>query len=220
MFPLHFRSGHLFIEILGDLWLFDTGSPMSFGTVPALSLEGIEFKLSDNYMGLTVETLSSFVTVECAGLLGVDVLGNFDFLMDTLNGNVELAQSELDFTGNSLALDEFMGIPIVTTFIQGKKYRMFFDTGAQISYFQHDSITEFPFSGEVTDFYSGFGQFQTKTYEVDICLDEADFTLSCGSLPGLLGGTLMMGGVEGIIGNQVLKDRRFGYFPRRKLLVL
>jgi len=220
MWPLHFRTGHLFIEISEGLWLFDTGSPKSFGSVPALTLEGVEFELSDNYMGMTVETLSGFVSVECAGLLGADVLENFDFLMDTLTGNVRLSRDEFDFIGNSVTLDEFMGIPIVTTGIKSNEYRMFFDTGAQISYFQHGLLTEFPFTGEVEDFYPGFGQFQTKTYDVDICLGEGDFTLSCGTLPGLLGGTLMMAGVEGIIGNELLKDRRFGYFPRRNLLVL
>ena len=41
-----------------------------------------------------------------------------------------------------------------------------------------------------------------------------------GTLPGLLGMTLMMAGAQGIIGNQILTNRVVGYFPRRRLLVL
>jgi hypothetical protein len=117
-------------------------------------------------------------------------------------------------------LDDFMGIPIVRADIRGIGYRMFLDTGAQISYFQHDSLASFPTAGLVTDFYPGFGQFQTETYHVDMTLGGVQVTLRCGVLPPLLGATLLMAQTEGIIGNQVFRGRRVGYFPRRSLLVL
>ena len=28
---LHFNDGHLFVDLEGELWLFDTGAPSSFG---------------------------------------------------------------------------------------------------------------------------------------------------------------------------------------------
>ena len=40
-----------------------------------------------------------------------------------------------------------MGIPIVTAQIGGRAYRMFFDTGAQISYLQSDALKTFPAAG-------------------------------------------------------------------------
>jgi hypothetical protein len=117
-------------------------------------------------------------------------------------------------------LDEFMGIPIVTARIGGHDYRMFFDTGAQISYFQGDLRTEFPPAGRVTDFYPGVGQFQTDTNDVPVSLAGVAFTLRCGVLPGLLGMTLMMAGTKGIVGNAILRDRIVGYFPRRRTMIL
>jgi len=48
-----------------------------------------------------------------------------------------------------------MGIPIVTARIADRDYRMFFDTGAQFSYFQEDSLSNFPYAGSVTDFIQG-----------------------------------------------------------------
>lgn len=97
---------------------------------------------------------------------------------------------------------------------------MFFDTGAQISYFQEDTITDFPSAGTVTDFYPGVGQFQTDTHQVQVGLGESAFTLRCGTLPGLLGATLMMADTSGIIGNQIMENRVIGYFPRRNVLCL
>ena len=112
-----------------------------------------------------------------------------------------------------------MGIPIVPARIGCADYRMFFDTGAQISYFQHDSIVDYPAAGAINDFYPGFGKFQTDTHNVDIALGETKFTLRCGILPELLAAALMMAGTTGIIGNQVTTGRVIGYFPRRQTAV-
>jgi len=220
MYPLHFRDGHLFLELEGRLWLFDTGAPASFGSPSPLTIEGVQFDLEATHMGLTPETLSEFISVECAGLLGADVLGRFDFILDMPNGSILISEDELDLEGEQQAIEEFMGIPIVKAEIGGNNFRMFFDTGAQISYFQDESLANHPSAGPFTDFYPGVGQFQTETHYVEISLGQIISKFRCGKLPGLLGATLMMAGTEGIIGNQILEDRKWGYFPRRNLLVL
>ncbi len=218
--PLQLRDGHLFVELGGELWLLDTGAPTSFGTAENIFIGGEEFRLGSSYLGLTAATLSSFVGVPCVGLLGADVLGRFDMVFDTPSGSLAISTGELVHSGQSVRLDEFMGIPIVIARVGGSDYRMFFDTGAQISYFQDDSLTEFPAAGSVTDFYPGVGQFQTETHEVPVSLGGVAFTLRCGTLPGLLGMTLMMASTEGIVGNAILSNRIVGYFPRRRMMVL
>jgi hypothetical protein len=218
--PLIFNNGHLFVELEGHLWLFDTGAPTSFGASESLGIADEQFSLCSSYFGLTASTLSQYVGVECSGLLGADVLGRFDHILDTAGGRLTVSTAELSHEGQSVRLDEFMGIPIVTASVGGSNYRMFFDTGAQISYFQEDSLAEFPSAGSVTDFYPGAGEFQTDTHEVPITLGDISFLLRCGSLPGLLGAPLMMADTQGIIGNQVLIDRIVAFFPRRALLSL
>ena len=91
---------------------------------------------------------------------------------------------------------------------------------AQISYFQGAALTTFPAAGPVTDFYPGVGQFQTETYMVSAAIGNATYTHRFGSLPGLLGMTLMMAGSAGIIGNEILRTRAVGFFPRRRRVVL
>jgi len=218
--PLQFRHGHLFVELGGELWLLDTGAPTSFGTSRSLTIAGEQFSLGTSYVGLTTETLSQFVGVPCVGLLGADVLGRFDHLFDSTAGRLTVSTAELSHSGQAVRLDEFMGIPIVTARVGGRHYRMFFDTGAQISYFQGDSLREFPSAGSVTDFYPGVGQFQTDTHDVPVSLDGVSFTLRCGTLPGLLAKTLMMASTEGIVGNAILSRRTVGYFPRRRTMIL
>jgi len=218
--PLQLRAGHLFVELGGELWLLDTGAPTSFGMSRRLTIAGEQFILGTDYLGLTAATLTQFVGVPCVGLLGADVLGRFDHLFDSIAGRLTVSTAELSHSGQTVRLDEFMGIPIVTARVGGRQYRMFFDTGAQISYFQGESLTEFPSAGSVTDFYPGVGQFQTDTHDVPVSLDGVSFTLRCGTLPGLLAPTLMMASTEGIVGNAILSNRTVGYFPRRRRMIL
>lgn len=218
-FPLQTINGHLFIEVDGNLWLLDTGAPLSFGSMPDFSLEGEKFDLESTYLGLTPETLSGFVGVKTAGLLGTDVLNSFDIIFNGPESTITFSLSPLEHPGQVVKLDEFMGIPILSATINGNEYRMFFDTGAQISYFQDDALKTFPPAGQMTDYYPGFGQFQTDTHNVEFQIGGSSFILRCGILPDLLGMTLMMADTQGIIGNQILQDQVVGYFPRREELV-
>lgn len=218
--PLSLKDGHLFVEMEGGRWLFDTGAPTSFGDAQSIAVAGERFTISSSYMGLSATTLSRFVGVDCIGLLGADILGCFDHIIDCSNGALTISTAELPHSGQSVHLDEFMGIPIVTARIGGSDYRMFFDTGAQVSYFQDESLATYPVVGTIVDFYPGVGQFQTETHEVPVSLGEVAFALRCGTLPSVLGMTLMMAGTAGIVGNAILASRTVGYFPRRKALCL
>jgi hypothetical protein len=218
--PLIYKGGHLFVEREGSLWLYDTGAPTSFGIDENFSMAEMHFTLENNYMGLTAETLADQVGAPCAGLLGADILGGFDHILDVAGGTISVSTTELKHGGQPLPLTEFMNIPILAAQISGNNYQMFFDTGAQISCFQGDALTTFPAAGRVTDFYPGCGQFHADTYRVKAHLGDQMFTLRCGLLPGLPGMTLAMAGVTGIIGNEILLHRIVGYFPRRSALCL
>lgn len=218
--PLKFQKGHIFIQIDDDVMLLDTGAPNSFGSSSHLTLAGKQFSLVDNYLGLTTDTLSSFVGIKTTGLIGADVLGVFDLIIDVPGSAITLSAENLTLSGNAISLDSFMGIPIVLVDVGATEYRMFFDTGAQISYFQDDSLMNYPSDGKIKDFYPGLGQFITETYTVDMKVGDCTFGIRCGKLPDLLALTLMMAGTQGILGNQFLHDRTIGYFPRRKTLIL
>jgi hypothetical protein len=90
----------------------------------------------------------------------------------------------------------------------------------QISYFQNDSIAKYKFAGKVQDFFPGMGEFDTDTYQVPFSIGSQAFEFRCGRLPDLLGLTLVMASVEGIIGNEICAGRKLGFFARRQLLVL
>jgi hypothetical protein len=183
-------------------------------------MAGEQFSLGTGYLGLHAAALAQLVGVPCVGLLGADVLGRFDHIFDTAAARLTVSTAELSHPGQSVRVDEFRGIPIVTARVGGHDHRLFFDTGAQISYLQDESLRSFPSAGRATDFYPGVGQFQTDTHNVPVSLGGVAFTLLCGRLPGLLETTLLTAGTVGILGNEILRHRRVGYFPRRRAMVV
>lgn len=214
------ENGHPFITLPEGTFLLDTGAPTSFGRVSPIILDRQSFALPPGYMGLTAQVLSTYVGRETDGILGADILNQFDILIDLPQSRVCFSTAPMECDGEVLPLDFCMGVPIVASTVSGKSVKMFFDTGAQISYLQDDGLSSFPAEGIVTDFYPGVGQFSTDTFRTPIQLGCAVYELRCGRLPTLLGMTLMLAGTGGIIGNEILRGRLAGYFPRRRRLVV
>jgi hypothetical protein len=163
--------------------------------------------------------------LETSGLIGVDLLNDYDVLFDQPGGQLLLAESdlmekEMPDAVVRIELGFIMGIPTVGIEVGGRSVRVFVDTGAQLSYMQDEMTIGFPEDGVQSDFYPGFGSFQTMTRRVEIAIGREVFVLRCGQLPPLLGATLLMAGAAGIIGNEIFVGRRVGYFPRRSVMLL
>jgi hypothetical protein len=219
-YPLVLEDGHLFVNLAEATLLFDTGAPTSFGRVSPPILEGQRFNLPSSYMGLTAELLSNYVGRKADGILGSDILNQFDILIDVPQSRVSLSNTELACDGEALPLEFCMNVPILAAEVDGNPVKMFFDTGAQISYLQDDSLSSFQSEGGIVDFYPGLGQFSTETFRTPVQLGRTGYELRCGQLPSLLGMTLMLAGTSGIVGNEILRERLVGYFPRRRQLIL
>ncbi len=217
---LALRSGHLIASLGNGDWLLDTGSPISFGREAEIELDDRRFTIGSDYFGLTPAVLSDLVGEPLAGLIGTDVLGQLDLQIDIVDESLTVSLHPIELEGVGIDLEEFMGVSILRIQSGEGEHRMFFDTGAQISYFQNDSLPSFKAAGRVRDFFPGMGEFDTDTHMVPFSIGPLAFEFRCGRLPDLLGLTLMMAGVEGIIGNEICAGRKLGYFPRRQLLVL
>ena len=206
--PLRFSQGHLFTEHDRQPWLVDTGGPQSFGKPTSLIIGDRTFPVSPSYDGLTPEQLSVFVKEPCAGLLGMDILSNFHLILDVPGQIMILADAAPAPHGTRVPLRFFMGIPILEAEIDGSRQSLFFDTGAQHSYWQDSGLTRFPSAGTVADFYPGFGRFETPLHRTPLRLVGERREYLFGRLPDLLGMTLKMAGVHGILGNEVCLDQK------------
>jgi len=219
-YPLYFKKGHIYINIDDTLWLIDTGSPTSFGNVDTISFCNKQFPVSKNFQAFNINTVSQYVGVSCVGLIGADVLNHFDIVFNTTVKKLVASIDELTIAGKNVSMSEMIGIPIIPVQIEGKEHRMIFDTGAQISYFQGYTLTQFPSAGVFEDFHLTIGNYRTETYNVPITLCGQPFTIRCGSLPDSIDAILRTASAEGIVGNEIFHNHIIGYFPRRKIMVI
>jgi hypothetical protein len=216
--PLLQERGHLFVPLEDGFVVVDTGAPASFSHGGSLTLGTKRFDVAESYLGLTSHTLSGLLGTQVAGLLGADLLNQFDVVFDVRRGSLGLADTTLDVTGSDVPLDDLLGVPIIAVECDTQPVRMFFDTGAQVSYLLSTDLSRYPDAGRLDDFYPGFGTFSTETHTVPFSVAGRHVELRCGHLPDLLGLMVSMGDASGILGNEVLTRMTVAFLPRRRVL--
>ena len=220
---LVFRDNHLYVSIAGALWVYDTGSPDTFGEVATNPFNGKP--LTQRRM----DRISHYLGVKVAGLIGTDTLNAYDHVIDLRSKHMSLEYSEdllacdggahgLRFIAPKPGTDAV--IPTLLASLGGPASDYIFDTGAPLSY----HVGPVP-EGAVPccimqDFWLPIGSFTTKTYHAQTYLDVSQLWVKYGRPPEQLEEALKGLHTCGIIGNEVMRGRITGYFPRRGILIL
>lgn len=217
---LVFRNNHLYVEIEGALWVYDTGADSSFGN-RSTGLLGPKEDIADLYAGqFSAADISGFLGETVAGIIGADIINRYDHIIDLKTSRLTVSDSDLTSEGYVQPLELFMGVPMLMANIGGATHSLFFDTGAQISYFQGTPPADAIDAEDLEDFFPMVGAFRTQTKHIKVGLNGLSHNLRCGKLPGMMGTALSMAGVSGILGNEVMRQRMTAFYPRRQQLVL
>ena len=200
-YNLEIIGGHALISINNQKYLVDTGAPGSFGKHGEVTFGGKAHVLASSYLGLDAESLSQLAEIPLDGLLGTDILGQYDLLLDYQANNLMLNPQEVDLP-LSVPLEEVMGVPVVTIEVEAVgRVKCFLDTGAKLSYLEAGLVPpELEEQGKVDDFYPGFGKFSTPFFRLNYALAGRSATANFGVLPPALSGLLSLTGVRGILG--------------------
>ena len=226
-YPIIFENNHILIKIEGRLWVYDTGSELTFGTHD-VSLLGPPQSTPRSYNGMvSAADISKFINIDVAGLLGTDILNRHDHIIDLQTNTLTVSDDELEVDGVAQPLEFFMGLPTLLVTLSPcqlvtsrAQHALIFDTGAPICYYQGDippSATPGPI---IKDFHPGFGTFESPSNFFNIELFGVRHRLQFGRLPDLMSMALGMTKCDGILSNELMRNRVTGYFPRRKELVL
>ncbi len=218
-FPLKYSNGHIVVTVEDEDWLVDTGSPMSFGN-QAINLDGRIRQLSTGMMGIDTRFLKEHTQLPLAGLLGTDILNDYDIVFDLPQSLVQISQELAMPQGEASSIDLILGIPVLKAQINSANMSCFFDTGTQVSYAPAGILKPADLIGPFQDFYPTQGAFETKLHWADLVLGTDSFKIRCGAVPDFLAAMMDITGVEGIIGNEIMRDHRVGYFPQRGMLVI
>lgn len=195
--------GHIVVNIEGRPCLLDTGSPFSVGHEP-ITISGQEFPVHPSYLGVTCDYLSDNIGVPIEGMIGADIISALTMSIYSSERMVQFSERPADGS-IVIAVQDFMGVPIIPVAIGGRVLRMFFDTGAPISYLLPEFLQGYQPEGRHEDFYPLLGNFLTKTYSLGANIGGEGQILRFGELPEELHMIMDAGKVQGILGTEMLK---------------
>jgi hypothetical protein len=190
------------------------------GNAEILMFAGGRYPLQSTFLGKAADELPGPIGVCIDVLIGVDILNRYDMLIDPVRQVLVLSDEELDVEGEALPIEQTMGVPIVTADVGGTRIKMFFDTGAKVTYVNEETAKAHPQVGTAQDFYVTVGSFQTAIHRISLMLGSLIIDLECGTLPQGLQLSMAAAGAEGIVGNAILERFMVAYIPRRKRIIL
>jgi hypothetical protein len=170
--------------------------------------------------GITANSISELSGLKVDGLIGMDILIHF-YVQFTRN-RITFSDTPIFHADTAVKLpiiETIMGIPIINLNIKQEDRRIFFDTGAKLSYLSEDLLVGTPI-GEMEDFHPSIGTFKTNIYKIDVVIDGKVETLTFGLLPSPIRMLLDIGQTKGVIGTELLNKYSIILSNLRKILVL
>jgi hypothetical protein len=218
-YPLIEHEGHLLIDVDGRRCLIDTGSPWSLGALP-LTLAGREFAAQKHdLIGTTAASLAEMVGTHLDGLIGTDVLGEFDVEISSRDSRFTVSEAIMRME-EGVHAETVQGVPLIWCETMGKPVRMFFDTGAPLSYVSEEYLQGSPSLGTLEDFHPLMGRFTVTTHALEVCAWGRPMRIRAGRMPPLLEAALGLADVQGILGTEVLRHGVLRWSSRQQRIAL
>ena len=185
--------------------IIDTGSPVSFHQSGKVSFGGKEFQCSKSILGMDQEALHEVFDLPIAGLIGMDILGQFDNLVFDYANHSILCDANLDeYDLLAMPSGAVMGIPYVDLKIADTNSRVFIDTGAPISYISDSYVMHSTAKDRLCDYHPIYGEFWTDIFDLQVEIEGETVTMQFGKLPAGLHVLLQLTGADAVIGYELL----------------
>ncbi len=179
----------LLVDVPGGRALIDTGSPTSFGTIPAFEIRDLSFPLRPNRL---LDGIRAHIAPDLVALIGQDILGTFDLeIAPKPDGRLGVSflfpDEKPPRAGEPLLVAPIVpilgDIPAIRLPIDGQERVCLLDTGAHIQYVPDDAIIPNPPKTTRSDFLMDFGSFETRIHDLHVTVGKADLICEFGSLP-------------------------------------
>lgn len=222
IFDINLVDGHLLISDNGNTILVDTGSPLTVHQEDTLCFLGREFPVHTSIMGDGIGSLCRLSGIEFTTLLGMDILSQYRVVFDYENRQITfLTDEESGLEGTTLPLVNVMGgVKAVTMQINGQQLKVAIDTGAPLSYVDTMVTDGLELVGEKEDFHPMAGRYTTPVFQLEAVLGGKRFTGSYGNLPAMMGMSLQLMGLDGVVGYDFFRSFKIQFDFRNSSLVI
>ncbi len=208
--PIVIRSGHILLRGgRGRLALLDTGSPVSIGRGAEYRVAGQVFNPS-TAMQSVLDAAGTHIGRSVDWLLGHDFFASNRVIIDWPARQARILGAHDPVPqGLAIPIELLMGVPVVTGRSSTGNVRAVIDSGASLSYVPAAVVQGLTPTGKRSDFYPGFGEFETDVWRVRAEIGGRRMTVSAGILPPML--QMMFGvmlGADGwIVGSDFFRNR-------------
>ena len=200
-YNINLVEGHLLISDNGNTILVDTGSPITVHSETNLNFLNRDFRVHTSIMGNGISDLSNLAGISFTTLLGMDILSQYRVVFDYKNQRITfLTEDEPRLEGTSDPLIDVMGSKALRINMNGQPLTMVIDTGAPLSYVDTAVTENLDPVGEKEDFHPIAGRYTTRIYKLEAEIDDKKFTGTYGNLPSMMGMSLKLGGIDGVVG--------------------
>ena len=198
-------KGYLVFEYFGHLVLLDTGSQTSFGIHEHWEFMGRQVTLPPDFMKISTEYLSQFFGVPIEFSLGMDILKDLYFQINTHDKVITFSESRFRSSPLTLQLETIMDVPYTEISMNEAFHKVVVDTGACINLLQQEALAGLePVEKELV-FHPMVGEFETGIYLIPVVICRETHMMRCGVLPPLLEKELSASGIEGILGAELFE---------------
>lgn len=173
MYNYKLSNNHYIINIDGNNYLLDTGSPQSFSLKPSLTsvvINGMRFSLGPKPIGLSLSLTKSLVGMEVDGFIGMDIIRQTSLTIYK-DGIIEFSAISEKGTKLDLLKGTIFGGLRVKMSCNGVVGAYFIDTGAKYGYaneyiFKNNKTIK-PFD-HVYDYNPRIGSFDSDIYRFKV----------------------------------------------------
>jgi Ca-activated chloride channel family protein len=221
-FYMDIISGHLVMRVDRFFDVLDTGSPVSIGNIHKFLFMGDMFRLHEEYLGVDARTISQQVGESIDAMLGMDILQNYTITICNAGRRVYFSKyGSFLINGERMEIDYVKGIPFIEVQVNDESQKMFLDTGSPLNYLASRVTRGLQQVDSAKDTYPGIGEFTTPIYELPVTFAGVTVPLRFGNLPSILEASLMVSGINGILGTEIFRHFDVAFeFPKHQILIV
>ncbi len=225
-----YTNKHIVIDYDNKKYLIDTGSQISISNNENIEIFDKNYNSLKKFFGKNLDYFSRQVDLNLDGIVGGNVLSDYQFQIDFLNKQFTAVDAldnnfNLDKYGH-LNLDLVENIPVTEIYVNKKLKRVYLDTGAKWSYIKKDLVENALEVDQIDDFHPVIGNFTSKLYDVTINFDTVlgqvstnkDIELKMGVLPEKLTIFYEAGRTFAIIGTDIFHRMSLIFNYKKKKL--
>ena len=167
MYNYDLINNHYIVNVDGDKYLIDTGSPFSFWVsrpIKEITIDGNNYPLHGKPANLDLNETRNLVGVEVDGFIGLDIILKTGLTIYK-NGTIEFAVKEIGGTETMMATRPCLMAAVNCNLMFG---RFIIDTGAKYGYGIKSVFTEQKPFGTVKDYNPMLGHLESDIYHLDI----------------------------------------------------